>query len=71
MATDPTEYSSDILHRGGTAPVPVAVPPATERWISLLEARRIALEILAEAENERLRYAESDASRGLDSEQYS
>jgi hypothetical protein len=39
------------------------------RQITILEARRIALEVLARAEHQRVRFGEEEAHRGIDWEQ--
>ena len=53
------------------APTTLGTPfqPVLGRPITVLEARTIALEILAQAEEERLRFAEAEARRGIDGEQ--
>jgi len=43
--------------------------PIVGRPITILEARRIALEVLARAEQDRVQFAEAEARRGIDWEQ--
>jgi len=69
--TSPTTAAVDItsaVFGPSTSPVLTASVwrAPTGRRISLKEARRIALQIMAEAEQERLKIAEEEAAAGID-----
>lgn len=73
LAISPVSCGSDPWFLDRKRRVPTSVEalfrPVLGRPITILEARKIALEILARAEQERLQFAEAEARRGIDWEQ--
>lgn len=73
LAISPVSCGSDPWFLDRKRRVPTTVEalfrPVLGRPITIQEARKIALEILARAEQERLEFAEAEARRGIDWEQ--